>query len=153
RETLSKSPFHEFQTHRRQAQRTRPRLGALEPFTTEGETMMTKLSGGGSNKYVSPNIKTGSPYKATSAAAADQLGQATSFKKEQVDRGRAYTGAPLGNEVALNVGAGGPGAGRTTMRSGSQNFYGSPNRGEAGMQPSTADRGARAILGEKGSKT
>jgi len=111
--------------------------------------MMTTLSGGGSNKYVSPNVRTGQPYKATSPAASDQLGQAISFKREQVDRGRAYTGAPLGNEVALNVGGGGPGTGRTTMRSGSQGFHGSPNRGEGGMQPSTADRGPRAILGEK----
>ena len=116
--------------------------------------MANKLSGGGiqSNKLVRPNVRTGQPYKATSAAAASQLGQSTSFNKEQVERGgRAYTGSPLGNELALNVGKGGPGTGRTVHHCGSQGQHGSPNRGEAGIV-GTADRGPRAILGGSGSK-
>jgi hypothetical protein len=38
-------------------------------------------------------------------------------------------GVPLGNEVALNVGKGGVGTGRTVMRSGSQGQHGSANPG------------------------
>src|SRR5262249_38298031 len=103
-----------------------------------------------SNKFVQPGIKTGSPKRGTSPGAADQLGQAVSFKREQVDMGRAYNSSQLGNAKALDVGAGGPGTGRTTMRSGSQGFHGSPAQGEP-RQQGTADRGPRTILNEKGS--
>src|SRR5262249_5031085 len=96
-------------------------------------------------------IETGSPCKGTTPAAADQLGQATAFKKENVEMGKAYQGSKLGNEVALNVGKGAPGAGRTIMPCGSQGVHGPVSRGEAGMQGG-ADRGPRAILGERGSK-
>jgi len=68
---------------------------------------MTKAKSGGgltSNKLVRPSIKTGQPYKGSSPAAADYIGQATAFKKEAVEMGPAYTGSKLGNEVALNVG-------------------------------------------------
>jgi hypothetical protein len=109
---------------------------------------MKKLSGGGiqSNKNVSPPVRTGGPNRATSPGAADQIGQATSFKKEQVDFGRALP-SKLGNELALNVSGGGPGKGRETFRSGSQGFHGSAVQGET--RPSgTADRGPRSILNE-----
>src|SRR5262249_48068653 len=94
---------------------------------------MAKLSGGGitSNKLVHPNIRTGQPYKASSPASASQLGQSVSFKREQVDVGRAYTGAPLGNQVALNVGAGGAGTGRTVHHCGSQGTHGPVNPGHS----------------------
>jgi len=115
--------------------------------------MSKAKSGGGytSNQVVRETVRTGQPYKATSPAAADQLGQSTAFKKENVEVGRAYTGLPLGNQVALNVGRGGPGTGRTVHHCGSQGQHGSPNRGEGGFV-GTADRGSRAILGERGSK-
>src|SRR5262245_8847712 len=115
--------------------------------------MSKAKSGGGitSNKFVQPSIRSGSPNKGTSPGAADQLGQAVSFKREQVEMGRAYPGTKLGNEVALNVGAGGPGKGRTVMPCGSQGVHGPINRGEAGIQGG-ADRGPRAILGSPGSK-
>ena len=92
---------------------------------------MPKLSGGGiqSNKLVRPDVRTGQPYKGSSPAAASQLGQSTAFKKEQVEVGRAYTGSPLGNQVALNVGAGGPGTGRTVHHCGSQGTHGNVNPG------------------------
>src|SRR5262245_56372842 len=113
--------------------------------------MARAKSGGGItlSKNVSPPVRTGAPNKATSPGAANQLGVSTAFKKEEVDAGRAYP-SKLGNEVALNVGAGGPGKGRIVMPCGSQNQWGPPNRGEA-RQPGTADRGDRAILGPKGS--
>ena len=93
---------------------------------------MNKIKSGGgltSNKLVRPEVRTGSPYKGTSPAAASQLGQSTSFRKENVGVGPAYTGSKLGNEMALNVGAGGPGTGRTTMHCGSQGRHGPVNPG------------------------
>ena len=36
---------------------------------------------------------------------------------------------PMGNQVALNVKGGGPGAGRTVMRTGSQSRHGAPVQG------------------------
>jgi hypothetical protein len=115
--------------------------------------MAKKLTGGGilGNKNVSPPVRTGSPNRGSSAGSADQIGAAVSFKREEVERGRAYNSSILGNEKALDVGKGGPGAGRTVMKSGSQNRGGPPNQGEA-RQPGNVDRGPRAILGEKGSK-
>jgi len=95
---------------------------------------MAKLTGGGilGNKNVSPGVRTGSPSKATSPCAAAQIGASTAFKKENVEVGPAYnSGVKLGNEKALDVGAGGPGAGRTTMKSGSQGTYGPVNPGES----------------------
>ena len=75
---------------------------------------MKKLgSGGGSNKLVNPSVRTGSPSKGTSPGAADQLGQATAFRKEQVDAGPAYNRRQVWERVGANVGKGGPGAGRT----------------------------------------
>jgi hypothetical protein len=114
---------------------------------------MNKVKSGGgitSNKLVRPSVKTGQPAKGTSPAAADYLGQATAFKKESVGVGPGFP-SQLGNALALNVGAGGPGTGRTVHHCGSQGQHGSPNRGEGAMQGS-ADRGSRAILGEQGSK-
>ena len=89
--------------------------------------MAKKLTGGGilGSKNVNVGVRTGSPSKATSPCAASQLGQATSFKKENVEVGRAYnSGVKLGNEKALDVGKGGVGTGRTIHRCGSQNQYG-----------------------------
>ena len=96
---------------------------------------MAKIrSGGGAtmNKNVSPSVRTGSPSKATSPCAASQLGQSVAFKKENVEVGPAYnSGVKLGNEKALDVGAGGPGKGRQTFRSGSQGQHGPVNQGES----------------------
>jgi hypothetical protein len=114
---------------------------------------MAKIKSGGgitSNKFVQPNIRTGSPNKGSSPGSADQIGQSVAFKREEVERGRAYPGTKLGNEVALNIGKGGPGAGRTTHPCGSQGRHGPPVAGEP-RQGSTADVGPRSILNEKGS--
>jgi hypothetical protein len=102
--------------------------------------MSKAKSGGGitSNKLVQPGIRTGSPSRGSSPAAADQLGQSTAFKKDQCDTGRGYDGAKLGNEVALNVGSGGPGKGRDVHRSGSQGTHGPVAQGES---PRSAPRG------------
>ena len=93
---------------------------------------MKAKSGGGStmSKNVNVPVRTGQPSKGTSPGAADQIGPAVSFKREQVDGGRGYDGAKLGNEVALNVGKGGPGTGRDVHHCGSQGTHGQVNPGE-----------------------
>jgi hypothetical protein len=51
---------------------------------------MKKLSGGGilGNKNVNVAVRTGTGSKGSSPGAADQIGQSTAFKKEQVDARR-----------------------------------------------------------------
>ena len=93
--------------------------------------MAKKLTGGGSNKFVSPTIRTGAGSKGSSPAAADQLGQSTAFRKDEVDAGPAYNPTKFGNEVALNVGKGGPGTGRNVMPCGSQGVHGPVNPGNS----------------------
>ena len=89
-------------------------------------------SGGGINSRVNvrpPMPKPGS-NQAVSPAGAAQLGRALG----NIQGGKRMPGEPLvqgkglqstlGNAKALDVGAGGPGAGRVTMRSGSQGTHG-----------------------------
>jgi hypothetical protein len=83
-------------------------------------------------KNVKVGVRTGSPNRATSPAAASQLGQSTVFQKEQVESGRAYTGGgKYGNEIATNVGKGGPGKGYVVHKSGSQGLQGPVNPGHS----------------------
>jgi hypothetical protein len=113
--------------------------------------MSKATSGGGitSNKLVRPSVRTGSPSKASSPAAAAQIGASTFFKKQQVESGRAGSNVRLGNEVALNVGKGGPGTGRTVMRSGSQGTHGSVNPGHAPARRDILSEYGPDILGRK----
>jgi hypothetical protein len=103
---------------------------------------MAKIrSGGGitSNKLKQDRLSKAEPRsRAISPEAADQLGQATSFKKPPLDMGRGYQ--PVG--PTDNVKAVGVGGGRTVMRCGSQNLHGPVNRGHSPA--------ARDILSEFG---
>ena len=95
---------------------------------------MKAKSGGGitMNKNVSPPVKTGSPRRGSSPAAAAQIGASTAFRKDEVDAGRGYnSGVMLGNQKSLDVGAGGVGTGRTVHKSGSQSLHGTPAPGKA----------------------
>ena len=94
--------------------------------------MAKAKSGGGIglSKNVSPPVRTGGPNRGTSPGATNQLGVSTAFKKEEIDAGRALPSV-LGNEAALRVGKGAPGADRTIHKSGSQNQWGPPNQGES----------------------
>ena len=91
---------------------------------------MPKLSGGGSNKYVSPSIRTGAGSKGSSPGAADQIGQTVAFKKDQVDAGPGYNPTKYGNEIALNSKSA-PGQGRTIHGCGSQGVHGPVNPGNS----------------------
>ena len=89
-------------------------------------------SGGGNSKLVHPGIRTGSPSRGSSPGSADQLGQSTAFKKDKIDAGPAYNaGGKYGNELALNVGKGGPGTGRTVQPCGSEGTFGPVNPGNS----------------------
>jgi hypothetical protein len=94
--------------------------------------MAKARSGGGltSNKLVNVGVRTGAQSKGSSPASASQLGQSTAFTKEQVNAGRGYDGAKLGNEVALNSKSA-PGQGRQIHACGSQGQWGPTNPGES----------------------
>jgi hypothetical protein len=105
-------------------------------------------SGGGirMSKNVNVGVKAGPPRtNKISEAAVDQLGQATSFRRPDLIKG-TMPQVPLGNALATNVGAGGPGTGRTTLHCGTQGTHGGTAKGEGGIQ-GKADSGNRAILG------
>jgi hypothetical protein len=116
---------------------------------------MKKLSGGGlsSNKLVRPGVKTGpASTNKISPRGVSQYGYSTGSKLARAGSFTAENSAlpvnagtmpqvPMGNAVALNVGKGGPGTGRTTYRSGYQALHG---------QPIGAPVQGREILGQYG---
>jgi hypothetical protein len=92
-------------------------------------------AGGGiaSNKNVNVGVRKGGPATGVRPGAVSQWGSAIGNKATDAGkltyRGEKYATAtpisvPLGNEVALNVKGGGPGAGREVTRSGSQGVHG-----------------------------
>jgi hypothetical protein len=116
------------------------------------------ISGGGltSNKLVRPGVRTGPPstnkidprgVSQYGYSTGSKLARAGSFTTENsalpVNAGTASQ-VPMGNAVALNVGKGGPGTGRTTYRSGYQAMHG---------QPVGSPVRGREILGQYGPET
>ena len=99
--------------------------------------------GGGikSRNVVEKGVRTGRGAKAQSPAAVNQIGVKvgshvtnkgdTGYRGEDLVRGPGYNVAPgFGNEVALNVGGGGPGKGRVLHgQAGSQGCHGTPAPG------------------------
>jgi hypothetical protein len=89
---------------------------------------MVKLSGGGisSNKYRTSKAPKVEPRsKAVSPGAVDGLGQATAFKKPNLQSGPGYSTKPqpstgIANARQGHQGAGPGGGGRTIFPSGSQ---------------------------------
>jgi len=114
---------------------------------------MAKGSGGGgygSRQHVERSVKTGAGNYATRPAGVSQIGYQVGDHTTNRPGSSGYKGekfhtpernppmsVPFGNEVALNVGKGGPGTGRTLHgQSGSQGCHGQPAQGSAGL-PST----------------
>jgi len=107
--------------------------------------------GGGiaSKQHVSIPVRTGSGSRNARPAGVAQLGQIQGDHTTNRPGSSGYTGEPLhgpasrnfqptpfGNEVALNVGRGGPGAGRTLYgQAGSQGMHGSTNPGSQRPNP------------------
>jgi hypothetical protein len=111
-------------------------------------------SGGGigMNKNVTAPVRTGSGSRGTHPGGVAQLGQhvgdkathgnpkGTGYRGEPLHNNRSFQTVPFGNEVALNVKGGGPGAGRTLYgQSGSQGCHGQP---AAGNPPPNRQRDA-----------
>jgi hypothetical protein len=112
---------------------------------------MTRGSGGGgyhSRPHVEKPVKTGSGSKSARPGGVGQLGNMqgthttnrrteSSYRGEPLHNDRSFQPVKFGNEVALNVGKGGPGTGRTLYgQSGSQSCHGTPAQGAPGL-PST----------------
>ena len=112
---------------------------------------MSHIPGGGpkSRQITERPVKTGTGSRGTRPAGVAMLGTMqgdhstahggapTGYKGERLHNDRNFSPVKFGNEVALNVGKGGPGAGRTLHgQSGSQGCHGQPAQGSAGL-PST----------------
>jgi hypothetical protein len=109
-----------------------------------------KGGGYGSRQHVETKVRTGSGSKSTRPAGVSQIGYAVGDHTTNRPGSSGYKGEKLhgpaernfqptkfGNEVALNVGKGGPGTGRTLHgQAGSQGCHGQPAQGAPGL-PST----------------
>jgi hypothetical protein len=108
-----------------------------------------KGGGYGSRQHVEKPVRTGSGSKSTRPAGVSQIGYAvgdhstnrpgsTGYRGEKLHSPeRNFQPVPFGNQVALNVKGGGPGAGRTLHgQAGTQGTHGQPAQGQTGL-PST----------------
>jgi hypothetical protein len=79
-------------------------------------------------------VRTGTGPRSARPAGVAQIGigqgdhitnkSSTGYRGEPLHNDRTFQPVPFGNEVALNVGKGGPGAGREVMSCGSQGQHG-----------------------------
>jgi hypothetical protein len=111
--------------------------------------MAMKGSGGGginSRQHVEIKQNLGRSRKGISPGGVSQLGYSvgnhptdgsgtTNYRGDGWLDNRTGISVPLGNQLATNVGAGGPGTGRTVMRSGSQQTWGDVNPGQPRPNP------------------
>src|SRR5215467_16397057 len=115
--------------------------------------MAMKGSGGGgygSRSHVEKSIKTGTGSRSTRPAGVAMFGtmqgnhvtthggSATDYRGERLHNDKSFQPVKFGNEVALNVGKGGCGTGRTIYASGSQSGsagHGSANPGSPRPNP------------------
>ena len=105
-------------------------------------------SGGGigMSKNVSPPVRTGVGSRSARPAGVAQIGQSqgshvtaqseSRYRGEPLHNERNFQPTKFGNEVALNIGRGGPGSGRTLYgQSGSQGMHGATNPGNPRPNP------------------
>jgi hypothetical protein len=102
--------------------------------------------GHGSKVVVDKPVRTGDGSKSISPGWVGQRGnlqgnhvtesggKSTGYKGEPKFTGKNFQPTKFGNEVALNVGKGGPGTGRTTYHCGSQDMHGQPAQGNPPAQ-------------------
>ena len=112
-------------------------------------------SGGGINSLKTKSIREASREKPRthkmSEEASAQLGASVAFKAPTLYQSHGFQPVRHGNELATNVGKGGPGAGRTVHRSGAQGLYGAVARGVADYAPDVpATTPGRDILRDYG---
>src|SRR5262249_53256964 len=105
--------------------------------------MSHKPWGGPSSKnVVRPNVRTGTGSRGPRPAGTAMIGimygdkathgdpKGTGYRGERLHNDRSFQPVPFGNQVALNVGKGGCGTGRTLYgQAGSQGTHGAPNPG------------------------
>jgi hypothetical protein len=101
---------------------------------------MAKNQGIKSRNVTRQSVRTGAARQHIQKAGVAQLGQrqgdhatnkrgSTGYSGESLIGPKHPISVKLGNEVALNVGGGGPGTGRTVHKTGSQCMTGAPNPG------------------------
>ena len=105
---------------------------------------MARGSGGGgyhSRQHVEKSVRTGTGSKGTRPAGTAQIGimygdhstahggAPSGYTGERLHNDRNFQPVKFGNEVALNVGKGGCGTGRTIHATGSQGTHGQPAAG------------------------
>src|SRR6516225_3651806 len=98
-----------------------------------------KGGGYGSRQHVEKPIRTGTGSRGTNPGGVGQLGQMqgshvtrgqeSNYRGDPLHSGRSFQPVKFGNEVALNVGKGGCGTGRTIYKTGSQGMQGTTNPG------------------------
>ena len=99
-----------------------------------------KGGGYGSRQHVEKPVRTGAGSKSASVGGVGQIGASqgshttrgrsdTGYRGEPLYGGRSFGPVKFGNEVALNVGKGGCGTGRTIYQTGSQGTQGSVTPG------------------------
>jgi len=109
--------------------------------------MSKKSHSGGGRSEVRRPIRTGAAAKGVNASYAGQIGAKL---HQQTDRAPMRAAPPysgvLGNEKALAVGKGGPGADRVVHKTGSQSTWGVPDQGQspASRGPVTIGKGGRS---------
>jgi hypothetical protein len=110
---------------------------------------MTRGSGGGgyhSRQHVEKPVKTGSGSRGTRPGGAESIGKvygdhvtnkdSTGYRGPKFHSDQSFNPVKFGNEVALNVGPGGCGTGRTLYgQAGSQGLHGSVNAGSPRPNP------------------
>src|SRR5262249_13185174 len=118
------------------------------PQQRRTEMAMKGNQGISSKNVVHPSVRTGSGSRGTRPAGVSQIGTSfgnhvtphggsqTPYRGEKLHHDRSFQPVKFGNEVALNVGKGGCGTGRTIHGTGSQGQHGTADRGMPGL-PST----------------
>jgi len=111
---------------------------------------MTRSNAGGghgSRQVTERPVKTGAGSRVATPGGVGQLGQSqgshvtrgqeSNYRGEPLHGGRSFNPTKFGNELATNVGRGGPGAGRVCYgQSGSQGMHGATNPGNPRPVPS-----------------
>ena len=105
-----------------------------------------------SKNVVEPRVRTGSGSRGTHPGGVAQLGQhvgdkathgdpkGSGYRGEPLHQNRSFQPVPFGNSVALNVGKGGCGTGRTLHgQSGSQGTHGPVARSRPASRQQLAD--------------
>ena len=104
-------------------------------------------SGGGYGSRILTErpVRTGSGSRGTNPGGVGQIGnmqgshvtrgEDSNYRGDPLHRGPSFQPVPFGNQVALNVGKGGPGTGRDVHASGSQGVHGGTNPGNPRAVP------------------